>query len=774
MTSDAASATGDRAPRARTAHGPLLLILLLYVALAVSYSLATPIGEAPDEPTHVEYVLYLLRERSFPVLPIEEEGLAQAKHPPLYYLAAAAVSAWADMSSLGFVPNPHFTFNLEAPSSPNAFVHFPFARFPYTDAEGLLAVRLMRLVSIACGTVVVAATYALGRALWPGRRYLHWGSAAAVAFLPGFLFMSGVVNNDNMANAFSALVLVGAVRVAMGHVSRRDLLLLGVALGLGLLTKLTIVAALGVAGLGVLAHAYRTRQPRWLLSAAFWVGGPVVATFGPWIVRNVRTYGPADPLGWTRWQAKIPQMARTIPLGAEIEAYFWTQLTTFWARFGWATLSLPDVVYHVLLLAMGLAVLGLLVIVARDRDELSADTRWGLALTAVAAVLFYASVFRLAFTFNLVVAHGRYLYIAAAAFGVLFVTGITRLLPPRARPWGAFVLASALLALSLVSLTRYVMPAFAAPAPATADEIERIERASGAVLDGKLRLVGYDLSADRIAPGDTLTATLYWAATDANWDPFPPSPAGHTAFVHAVDADGEVVARVDAAPFDGAHPTGAWTPGAVWPLRHSLAISPSATPGESRLLAGWHAVDEPDRRLEAVLDGVDIGDAVPLGPIVLRNVTSDEASETRGVEQGDRFGRDGQITLLRADVAGTAESGYDVTLVWRSESAVPDDDTVFVHAIDGEGRVLATGDGAPQDGRYRTSLWAPGDIVVDVHRIPALPTATEAAGAPPPTVERIAVGLYDLDTGARRPAFEPDGARWPDDAVILRGWRSGP
>jgi 4-amino-4-deoxy-L-arabinose transferase-like glycosyltransferase len=738
---------------------PLVVILAAYAVLALAYNLATPVGESPDEPTHIEYVLYLRNERKLPVLPIEEEGLAQAKHPPLYYLAAAAVSSWADMSTLGFVPNPHFTFNMEAPSSSAAFLHFPFSRFPYTDAEGFLAVRIMRLLSLLCGAIVVAATYFLGRTTWPDRGYLQWGPAAFVAFLPGFLFISGVVNNDTMANAFAALVLLISVRVALGHASRRNLVLLGLALGLGLLTKLTIIAAAGIAALGVLAHAYRRRDPAFLARAAVYAGIPVVVTFGLWIVRNVITYGPSDPLGWARWQAKIPQMARQIPLSAEIEAYFWIQLTTFWARFGWATISLPDTVYHVLLGVLALAAVGLLVLLLRDCRKLSADTRWSLALISVSVALLYLSVFRLAFTFNLVVAHGRYLYIALAGLAVLFVTGLTRLLPRRVRPAATLAFSCALLALSVVSLTRYIVPAFAPPEPLTQSEVAAIDTPVGIDFGGKLRLEGYDLSSKRIGAGEPLTATLYWSATEGNWEPFPPEPSGHIAFVHAIDASGEVVGRVDDAPFGGNHPTGVWVPGQVWRQDYSMEISRDAVPGKAALHVGWHVVEQPDERLEASVGGEPLGDTYSIEPLVIRPTTHVEYDPSRAPERRDTFGRAGEITLVGAR-AELDEKALDVTLIWRAEHPLPDDYTVFVHLVGPEGELVATGDSQPQSGRYPTSLWEPGETVLDNHRFDV------PAGLPPGPYQ-VLVGLYDLATGERLPAKDIGGRAWPDGAARL-------
>ncbi|MDE3074232.1 MAG: hypothetical protein KGJ86_02285 [Chloroflexota bacterium] len=86
--------------------------------------------------------------------------------------------------------------------------------------------------------------------------------------------------------------------------------------------------------------------------------------------------------------------------------------------------------------------------------------------------------------------------------------------------------------------------------------------------------------------------------------------------------------------------------------------------------------------------------------------------------------------------------GYELrdgrlTLLWRDLQPMRVDYTVFVHAIAPSGALLAQHDSQPDDGRFPTSLWQPGDTLSD-----PIPLAI-------PTGASLQVGLYDLRTGLR-------------------------
>ncbi|MFN2115310.1 MAG: glycosyltransferase family 39 protein, partial [Anaerolineae bacterium] len=532
-------------------HFPLVLIIVAYVIVALGFNLVVPVGESPDEPTHLEYVYYLRQNRALPHLSLPGgTGITQGGHPPLYYLLGAALTFWAPAESPERVTNPHFTFNMETMQAPNAFVHVREAPFPYSGQPEVLAVHVARLISLLAGVVTIISAYLIGRTVLPSRPYVAWGAAALVAFLPGYVFFGGVFNNDTLAIAFAALALLGAVRVAVGKDSPRDLLILGTILGLGLMTKMTTVWLVGIAGLGVLAAAWRARDWRVLGRAMLYVGVPVAILSGWWIVRNMRLYGVDDPMAWRMFLAAGPDLLRDIPLRDELGAYFRLQYMSFWGSFGWTTIRLPEPVYSALAVIPILGVAGLAILVAR-RDRLVAENRWGLVLLGIAVVVGYLSAFRLALVFNMVAAHGRYLYPALAPMAVLAAVGLGEPFPESWRRWVLAFVALSLLVLTVASLVWLVRPAFALPAVVTPEDAPQIEHRLDVVFDDRIRLLGYDLSTDRVSAGQPLTVTLYWQATDANWEPFPAVTAAEIGFAHLVDAEGEVVAGVDVAPFGG-------------------------------------------------------------------------------------------------------------------------------------------------------------------------------------------------------------------------------
>lgn len=106
------------------------------------------------------------------------------------------------------------------------------------------------------------------------------------------------------------------------------------------------------------------------------------------------------------------------------------------------------------------------------------------------------------------------------------------------------------------------------------------DREVGLVLgDGQLRLLGYDISADRVAPGQSLKVTLYWQA-------LAPFDSNFQVFVHLYD--GQMVAQDDGAPECDINPTTRWEPGQLIVDPHILEIPADATSGKMKLLVGMY------------------------------------------------------------------------------------------------------------------------------------------------------------------------------------------
>jgi len=101
------------------------------------------------------------------------------------------------------------------------------------------------------------------------------------------------------------------------------------------------------------------------------------------------------------------------------------------------------------------------------------------------------------------------------------------------------------------------------------------------------------------------------------------------------------------------------------------------------------------------------------------------------------------VHLLGYDLRSPLEPGtvLDVALHWQPLAEIGGDYTSFVHLLDEEGQKVAQSDHLPGGVYYPTSLWQPGETLLDVHRL-VLP---EALGPPPHT---LLVGFY------RQPSLE--------------------
>ena len=173
---------GDESPRqGRKPDRALLALLVAFACLATTYSIVTPIFEAPDEPWHYRYVKHLADGRGLPPLTFSDDAWVQGENhqPPLYYLLGAGLTAWIDTDDLdGWMRrNPQAaTGRADAFGNKNIVLHPVGGEWPYRGS--VLAVHLVRLLSVACGAATVWATYALSQQVAPGRRWLALGAAA--------------------------------------------------------------------------------------------------------------------------------------------------------------------------------------------------------------------------------------------------------------------------------------------------------------------------------------------------------------------------------------------------------------------------------------------------------------------------------------------------------------------------------------------------------------------------------------------------------------------
>jgi hypothetical protein len=134
-----------------------------------------------------------------------------------------------------------------------------------------------------------------------------------------------------------------------------------------------------------------------------------------------------------------------------------------------------------------------------------------------------------------------------------------------------------------------------------------------------VRLVGYDVDAQRAWPGGRLAVTLYWQA-------MAPIKQDYHAFVHLAAAapptgstgTSQIWGQADGRPVCWTYPTTDWRPGQVIADHHAIAIRPDTPPGDYPLLVGMYLPDTGQRLDVLGEEGKPVSNFVALTTVSVR------------------------------------------------------------------------------------------------------------------------------------------------------------
>jgi 4-amino-4-deoxy-L-arabinose transferase-like glycosyltransferase len=426
MTTSGAADTVQRSAAARRAGDPsegrgvLVAILLASFVLSALFAVSLPMDANPDEVSHLHYIRLLIEQRGFVTFQGNDATLFETHQPPLYYL-----------------------FCLPA----------------YLASGGnYIVVRLVAAL-FHLGTIFVA--FRACRDFFPDRVDVAVGAAAFVAFLPSAAQLGGAINNDPLTTLLCALIFWKLGKVAMrGHTPRKALLL-GLILGLGLLTKLSVLQVIPTFFVAYLI-AIRGRQLT-LGQAVKCLGVALAVGFlvaSPWLVRNTMLYG--DPFTLKIFpltagpNTPTPKIMMNL-MGWSFSDYLSLTATRTFATF-WFVLP-PNKLYAgsgplalVSLFAIGGAWGALSSWIQARRDRANTDSAAVARLTALyAAGIILLIPFFTRFILTFFQAQGRYFFPALLPIAVLTVQGFSSL-PGRGGKFGVLFLALALLLMSLFQI----------------------------------------------------------------------------------------------------------------------------------------------------------------------------------------------------------------------------------------------------------------------------------------------------------------------------------
>jgi len=257
----------------------------------------------------------------------------------------------------------------------------------------------------------------------------------------------------------------------------------------------------------------------------------------------------------------------------------------------------------------------------------------------------------------------------------------------------------------------------------------------GVDFGGVARLAGYTLSAENLAPGDTLTATLTWSQVNAPY----------TATLRLVSP--AAVRHEELEPL--AQTTITPSPNHPVARSHSLSVSLSLPEDIPR---GLYLL-----QLRLFGPGGELRARTPAGktsgPLYLRPVRVPRGPVLPPqLSVLTAFGP--AIRLHAATIAQPAHDRLSVRLAWSAVQPVAANYGISLRLLDAEQRAVVTLDTQPGYGFLPTSLWWPGELVVDRYDL-ALPE-----NIAPRDGYHLIVILYQVAT------WEAVGEAWLGDFAL--------
>ena len=777
----------------------IVIILIIFAGLSVLYDVTVPFFEKPDELKHFAVVQYIQTQRQLPMVregvykPWDQEGT----QPPLYHILSAVLTAPLNLSRFNEPPrNPHYvddrSFVWRERGNNNLYLHPPGENWS-TDPV-FLAARTARWLSILAGMMTIFLTYFLAKIIFnctwfskPKKNgftnqnprlfcYIPLLAATLIALVPQYLHVSSAITNDSLAVTLAAGALVVLALMVREGLSTKTTVLLGLLLGLGAITKLSLLYLVVPTGLVFLLDLYRRRSLAVVLKNGVIVVGVALLLSGWWFLRNWQLYGDPTALnahllyrgGALNPTPSLAQIWQTERVGLEL---------SFWAAFGAGQILLEPLIYRGLGWLKAVILGGMLIgvwqlfrrqrVAAGEETDRDSSAVISLALPALWCILIFAALLR--WMQITPASWGRLLYPALPALAVLSAWGLVQFPGPGANlmssaqssskkyvfgffrlmlnaiPWLVVLL---LFCLALTGPFRYIPAAYAkAPLTTEAELPPDINRLDYTFAGGALRLLGYRVEQHTALPGTWLPVTLYWQATQ-------PIETNYSTFVHVLDKQGQALAQTNTYPDGGNWPASMLPPGAVLADTIHIFLPPNMiAPAETRLAIGAFDYNDPQRAALPAENfaGKPVEPIVPGPPVV----PPEWPLLTPATPMAANFAD--QIQLIGLDWTNEAvKPGDDIplTLYWYTMSAPERQLNLFIHLIDPATQTQVAGfDGPPAFG---TGNWQPGATVADA-RILAIP-ADLPAGA-----YNLVIGWYDLADFTRLPLASPHSG----DSLLL-------
>lgn len=469
----------------------LVALLVLFVAKQAFTVAIFPPFTGHDEVVHYAYIRTVATEHRVPIIPELDEwraAWASRGDPPGDYLPLDLykyqryVLDWCcdPEANPAYATRPPGGMSLGGEIFPNGWQyaanHPPLYYllmtpiYLVTDWASIEVQQyVIRAAAIPIGALVVLLTYLIAGMIFPRDRFMMAVAPTFVAFQTQVSYESAMVNNDILLVGMFTLLVFLLVRGVTSRFSPGSAAVIGLVLGLGLLSKASMLSAIPLVAFAMVLGVGIRNVRRWAsLGAISAVVAGLVAF--PWYFFLYRTYGNFSGLeqvkalqySWTYRYGNAPSFFDLL-FDSGFARWRWRET---WGEFGWRLIHLEGWLLQVIgypLLIMAIAALGWLSWQTvtwfrspREGSQLTYSQIVSLWLLVLVAVVAYAAMVQFGTDFQLTQA--RYFFNAVGAVGVLLAFGYRQVLPVRFRPVGVVAFLVFMVGTNVMIYSQGVLP----------------------------------------------------------------------------------------------------------------------------------------------------------------------------------------------------------------------------------------------------------------------------------------------------------------------------
>ncbi len=395
-------------------------LIALGLLCRLVFTFSVPAYMAPDEKAHMGYVLYILENKTLPVQPSTFD-LSRSDYeyyqPPLYYLT---MSLFVTVGK---------SFNLD-------------------DNANVL---LVRSISVLLWLVTITATCLIVKKLEFNSHFVDLFIVAFVSFLPSYMFISSMINNDNLITCLASVLFLTVIK-SIKNLTIKDVILMGVFSGLAFLTKYTGVMVLAFVAVFMLLDYHRRKNSSSYFRSVILVVFVIGLFILPFLLHNKGIYGAFIPLSigahFPNWDSISYGMYRA----------FKSFLNTFWGVAGMTNniKFIPAMVLGNLfaLIALYGIVKGFLKNDSYIQKIISARKSFLIALL-ISVIVGFITVIYYGIIYGQ--AQGRFLFPLIIPIGIWMAVGFKNVFGERVENYKFLINTTAVFVVSAVTFTAYTL-----------------------------------------------------------------------------------------------------------------------------------------------------------------------------------------------------------------------------------------------------------------------------------------------------------------------------